>query len=394
MTTELTPQGLSADTFAEIRARLTDEFRAIYGPINIGPESAIGQQISIMAEAEAQIVQAAQAIYASQYPASAAGRSLDGVVQLTGITRREATRSVAQVTLTGEPGTTIPANSAAKTSAEDIFQLVEAVTLDGTGEGTGQMIAIEPGPVVAPAGTLTVIETPVAGWDEITNDDDATVGRPVESDPELRLRRAQSLQVTGSATVNAIRSRLLEQVEDVTNATIIENRADTVDAQGRPPHSFEAVVVGGTDADVAALLWEAKAAGIETTGQITEIVPDSQGKLQVIEFSRPIPQYVWAKITLDANGVGTYPSNAPALATDAFVAKGGELQLGDDVIYQSFVGPIFRAVDGLEGVTVEIAISTDPNTEPGSGDFASANLTVDNNEIALFDAARVEVTEV
>ncbi len=387
MSTELTSTGLQTQTFEEIRQEIADAFRAIYGPINTGPESAIGQQISIMAEREVILAQGLQALYSSQYPDSASGRSLDGVVQLTGITRRDATRSVVDVVLTGEAGTTIPQDSAASTENDDLFFLVQDVTLDSTGEATGQMIAQEAGPIIAPTGTLTTIETPVSGWDDVTNPQDAVVGRPIESDPELRLRRARSLQVTGSATVGAIRSRLLEQVSDVTAATILENRTDTVDAQGRPPHSFEAVVSGGTDADVALKIWETKAAGIETAGQITEIITDSTGKEQVINFSRPIQRYIWVRLTLQAtNG---FPSNVNDLATEAVVDKGSELNLGEDVLWQTLVGPVHRAVDNLQEVTVEIAVSSDPETEPAT--FATQNITIENNEQALFDADRVEV---
>lgn len=394
MSTELTQQGFEAQSFAQIRSEIVEAVREVLGPVNTGSESAIGQMISIIAEREALLVQALQATYASQYPASAAGRSLDGVVQLTGITRREATRTTVVVQLTGDAGTTIPEGSAAKTPNEDIFFLVEDVTLDENGEGEGQMIAQESGPILANAGAVSTIETPVSGWDSVNNEDDGTTGRPIETDPELRLRRAASLQVTGSATVNAIRSRLLEQVQGVTTARIIENRTDTVDADGRPPHSFEAVVAGGTDQDVADLIFEAKPAGIETTGTETLIVQDSEGIDQVIEFTRPIQRYIWVKVTLDPNGIGTFPDNAESLAADAVLEKGDSLSLGNDVIYQSFYGPVFRAVDGLEEITVTVAASSDPNTEPASGDFAEQNITIESNELALFDADRIEVTTV
>lgn len=387
MSTELTPTGLKAQTFAEVRQELVDAFRAVYGPINTGEESAIGQQITIMAEREAIMVQALQAVYASQYPASAAGRSLDGVVQLTGITRREATRTIVDVVLTGSPNVTIPKDSAASTDNDDIFSLTDDVTLDANGEGTGQMIAKEAGPVIAPPDTLTNIETPVSGWDQVTNPQEGVTGRPVESDSELRLRRVRSLQVTGSATVGAIRSRLLEQVDDVTAATIIENRTGEVDAQGRPPHSFEAVVTGGTDADIAQNLFETKAAGIETTGTITEIVTDSTGKEQVIKFSRPIPRFIWVRLTLTAlNGISESSEQA---AKEAVVEKGEQLQLGDDVIWQTFVGRVHRAVDNLDEVFFEIGVSSDPETEPST--FEQANIAIENNEQAQFDVDRVEV---
>jgi len=92
--------------------------------------------------------------------------------------------------------------------------------------------------------------------------------------------------------------------------------------------------------------------------------------------------------------VGAFPDDAATLATDAIVEKGNALALGQDVVYQSLYGPVYRAVDGLESITVQIAVSTDPNTEPASGDFAEQNIAIAANEIARFDAARIEVTEV
>ena len=107
----ITSQGFDRPSFAEIRDALATEARNVLGPVNTGPESAIGQQISIQAEREALIWEALEAIYLSQYPASAAGRSLDGAVQLTGITRLPATKTVVEVTLAGAPDPVIPACS-------------------------------------------------------------------------------------------------------------------------------------------------------------------------------------------------------------------------------------------------------------------------------------------
>lgn len=85
------------------------------------------------------------------------------------------------------------------------------------------------GPIPAPAGSLTEILTPVAGWQSLTNLDAGLTGREQETDAELRLRRAQSLHLIGSATVEAIRARLLQEVPGVTSVTIFENVTMTQD---------------------------------------------------------------------------------------------------------------------------------------------------------------------
>lgn len=385
----ITPEGFTRPSFDEIRAAIVARLREELGPINAGPESAIGQQITAQAEREALLWEALEGVYLSQYPASAAGRSLDGAVQLTGITRLPATRTIVQVELEGDPGTIIPAGSQAGTEAGDAFELVEAVQIGAGGFAEGQMRALETGAVLALAGTLTNILTPVAGWTGVTNPDDGSTGRPIESDPELRQRRRESLQVTGAGTVEAIRARLRQQIQDVTAVSIVENRTDAPDIDGRPPHSFETVVSGGTDADVAQLLWEVKPAGIETTGEITVVVLDSQGNQQTIRFSRPVPVYMWAIITLDPGGPGSFPQNAETLTRQAVVAFGGTLDVGDDVILQALIGPIYAAVPGLESVAIELGVSSDPEAVPPG--FAPINIGIGLNQIAVWDVDRISV---
>ena len=385
----VTSEGFDRPSFAEIREAIASRARALLGPVNTGPESAIGQQITVQAEREALLWDALEATYNSQYPASASGRSLDGAAQLTGITRLPATRTTVVVQLSGVSGTVIPAGSQASNDNGDLFDLVQDVTLDGTGSGEDQMIAVEAGTVLALAGTVTNIETPVSGWDSVTNADDGTAGRETETDAELRQRRLESLQVTGAGTVEAIRARLRQQVDDVTAVSIIENRTDTVDSDGRPPHSFEAVVSGGVDQDVADLIWEVKPAGIETTGELTLTVLDSEGEQQTISFSRPIPLYIWMQVVLDPDNTGDFPDGYEAAVTAAIVDYGDGLEVGDDVYYQALYGPIYRNVPGLELITVSIGASVDANTEPT---YAESNIEVGANEIALFDASRITVT--
>ena len=196
----------------------------------------------------------------------------------------------------------------------------------------------------------------------------------------------------GAGTVEAIRSRLLQQVDDVNAVTIIENRSDEVDSDGRPPHSFESVVSGGVDQDVAELLWEVKPAGIETHGNITVTVEDSQGESQAIRFSRPVPQYIWVHLTITPNGVGTFPDNAEDAAIDAIVEYGETLGVGDNVIYQALFGPVYSEIPGIESLSVKIAVSDEAEEEPDSSEFAAENITIGANEVPLFLADRITVT--
>lgn len=472
----LSPAGFERKRLPDIQQELRAALRDAFGPINTGPESVFGQLIGIFAEREAFLWELAETVYLSQYPASAAGRSLDGVAALTGITRLPAARTTVSAVLLGAPATNVPEGSQARVTATgDRYELLDGVTLaaDGpmrqayvsltasdnttytisingtphshtsgvgdpvatisaalaaeidssaavvaTGIGAtieitsvdgltpftltitagpitltlvgapGTFRAVQTGPRLAFAGELNQIETAVSGWSAVNNLVDGVAGRDLETDPELRLRREQSLRIIGAGTVGAIRARLLQQVIGISAVAIVENRTDAVDGDGRPPHSFEAIVVGGADQEIGEVIWVTKPAGIETHGNVNVTVVDSTDVEREVKFSRPVPLYVWVRmdVTIGPN----FPNGGAATIADNIAAFGASFQPGQDVIIQQLFTPIY-AVPGVLDVSLEIAVvdDTDP---PDSGDWVSVNESVGAVEVALWTANRVEVT--
>lgn len=77
--------------------------------------------------------------------------------------------TVAEVDLTGEKDLTIAKGSLAK-SGENYFRLIEAVTLDESGQGKGHFKSLVAGDIECPENTLTEIVTQVAGWNTVNNE--------------------------------------------------------------------------------------------------------------------------------------------------------------------------------------------------------------------------------
>lgn len=239
-----------------------------------------------------------------------------------------------------------------------------------------------------PIGSLAFIDTPIFGWIAINNLIAGAGSRDVESDIDLRLRHSNSSRVTGSATVKAIRARLLQEVPGVSAVSIFENRSHLYDGL-QPPHSFESIVQGGTDQAVAENIWENKPAGIETYGNVSIQITDDNGDLQPINFSRPVAQYAWVRITVNA----LYPEEDLSSSTaqaiiDAVLAEGNSLSVGEDVITQRFIGPIYNNTTGLGLITIETALTVTPAGPPT---YTTANKAIDRNEIASFDSVRITV---
>ena len=251
-----------------------------------------------------------------------------------------------------------------------------------------EMESVEEGPIVANAGLLSVITTPVSNWTKAWNPLAAELGRDIETDAEYRIRRADSLANPGAATEDAIFAAV-RAVEGVTSALVVSNRTMAT-VNTLPPKSFESVVLGGDDEDIAEAIWGAAPDGIEigrgfgvSTDQ--EIIIDDQGFQQVIRWSRPIQVPMEVKVTYTLNSEEEFPSNGEATIAAAVLVYGQSLHVGNDVLPDRFFGPIFDSVDGVETVVVEVK-------EVAVGALQTTPFEITDFEISVFAADKITVT--
>lgn len=379
----LSSTGFEIATLAEILAEIEQEQLDDINPnLNLSSTSVLGQLNAIYASKAREIWELAQAIYNASYPSSASGSALSELAALTGTERRAATYSTVVATLNLDAATTVPSGSAANVSGDAAmrYELTEDLTSIGAGDYEAMMTATTAGStIIANAGTLTVIATPVSGWNSVTNAADSVDGLNEETDAELRLRREEELRAAGDSTVEAIRSDLL-QVDNVTHATVFENTTDVTNADGVPPHGIECLVLGGTDTDVSEQIWESKPAGIATYGSSSESVTDSQGIDHTIYFTRPstVDIYVECDLTVDSTYAGD------AAVKSAIEGYEDILDPGDDVIYAKIYDLIFN-VTGVVDVT---DLQIDDDGAPASG---TSNIVISTRELANFDTANIVV---
>jgi uncharacterized phage protein gp47/JayE len=253
------------------------------------------------------------------------------------------------------------------------------------------------GAFAAPAGTLTQINTPVQGWTRISNPADATVGRLQETDSQLRARYSSGVYQLGAGTPDAIVANILQNVVGVTACILIENDGDTVDSDGRPPHSYEVVVQGGSVFDIATEMLRVGGAGINTFGSVSQSVNDSNGNPHVMNFSRPTPLYVWLKATVTpfTDGDETYPSNGATTVQTTLVNRGNTLGIGGDIISKRLTSPLFDtppAVPGVNDIALLIYSTANPAYTPVPGDYSAANVNVAQTAMATFSVARTLVS--
>lgn len=256
-----------------------------------------------------------------------------------------------------------------------------AQTAQGVPQGEVSLTAQEPGETQALEGSLTVIETPIAGLNRVHNPVDAIVGRETETDNQLRIRRKATLQVAGAATLDAIRSQLLNLV-GVTSVIGFENKTLLTDIDGRPGKSYEMVVQGGDPQEITQNIWDTKPAGIETFGNQSGTAIDSQGVGQLMNWSRPteVPIYVEVDIT----DLPEFPVTGAALVKQAIIDHINGLGIGRDVIVYPGLICAIGTVPGIEDIVVRIGIAISPTLDD--------NIPIAAAQISVTDSSKVIVT--
>lgn len=89
-------------------------------------------------------------------------------------------------------------------------------------QGIGSATATQTGPLFAPAGTLTVINSPISGWNAVNNPLDAIPGTNIETDTEALARRNTLLAENANGPIQSIVEKVLE-VPGVMQALPFEN---------------------------------------------------------------------------------------------------------------------------------------------------------------------------
>lgn len=288
------------------------------------------------------------------------------------------------------------------------------------GEGTGAVgvtfQAETSGAIGALAGALATIGTPVVGWHTLINLNDAIVGAPREDDASFRRRRDQEIASTGNTTADAIRANILRVNQGstdpnhlpVTSCQVLFNDSDSVDVNGLPPHSYEAVVYGGTAADIAQAIWDSKGAGTYTNGTRTDTVTDSQGNAQQVSWTIP------SEVDIYAIGTGAYdpkqwPSGSDALVANTMMSAlltftAGYLP-GVDVRQTPLSAAMLRGpaeTDTNGAAVVPASAGADPvpglleiptlyiGTSPSPAGSAQINISV--RQIAIFSSSNITLT--
>lgn len=380
--TQLTGAGFTRTRLDERVANLQNAMRGIFGQdIDLDPDTIDGQTLGIFAESISNIDQLAEDTYHSFNPNSATSRALSRLVMLNGIKRIEGTFSVVDVLCVGQFGTVIPAGSLVRSaSTRAQFRTLAAATIPAEGQIVVGCQAVVKGAQIGPANTVTKIDTPIYGWQTVNNAIAATVGRAEETDEQLRLRRSRSTSTPAQSIVDALYGAIAN-IPEVVQCEVWENPTGAVDANGLPPHSINAVVEGGLNADIAAQIFARKSMGAQLVGAVTSTVNDSRGNPHVILFDRPVDVPIYVVINVLAMP-GWPTDGADRLKTQLLTWTLANQRIGKPLIHSRLYDTL-NTVPAHSIVTMFLGTAPVPTLED--------DIPIAFNALPRFDAARIVV---
>ena len=294
--------GLQVATSEEIQTNLENGYKAIYGnDIAITSNTQDGQLIGIYTQMATDIRELLMEVYNSFNPTLCRGRMQDVRFALNDITRKGGTFTIVPITITVNKTVTLrgldanynDVNATSYAISDDAgnqYFLIDTVTLTA-GTYTKQFRAQNIGLVQPVLNTIINQVTIVNGVTSVTNASAPTsYGVNQETDTEFAIRRERSIENKSQNSIDAIVGQLLE-IEGLTQAVAYNhdytNYPSTTDADGIPIGYIWVIAEGGSNADIATVIY-ANMAGTGTKGAVNINVPTASGQILTVNFDRPI----------------------------------------------------------------------------------------------------------
>ncbi|MHA7114624.1 baseplate J/gp47 family protein [Pseudomonas promysalinigenes] len=344
---KITDQGITGSSLNDYLADLKTRTLAIDPDWNLDPDAPDGQKLGIDAEMLANLDEGIVAAYRAKDPDSATGEALRNIGKISGVAIRDATYSVAPVTITGTAGLVLPANSQIRSRIDNTLWLTTAAIVVGVSQtASGFATCVTPGRVLAAAGELTVIGTPYPGWASVTNAA-AAPGEDAESDVDFRARRNKSVSLPGSNMKDNMQAAVAN-VAGVTDVRILENSSDDpIDPDGIPYTAIALIVNGGSDQDIGLAMYSKYNPGTPmyprystktdtwvdppgASGVKVNIVSPSTGNTETMTFQRAVALPIYVNVVVQRKG--NLPSDIEQRIKDAIVEDSTRKLFADDEV--------------------------------------------------------------
>lgn len=385
---EITPKGILAPTTQEVTAGLWQLMRGCFGDnINTDADTPQGQLVTTLTAIITDERNFMIGLLNSFDPRYASGTMQDAIGYIYFLQRKQATRSVAELTFTGLSGMTVPAGFEVQdeqgrtwfTNAED--------TIKSTGTVTVNASCADAGSNDAPAGTINRITRNITGVDSVTNEKAAIPGRNAESRQEFEFRRQQSVAINGKNT-NQATYGAVSNIKDVIDCYVIDNPTDETVTVGKTNYplirnSIAVSVVGGDDDEIAKMILTKAGSGCSFVGN-TEVTYEDKENFPYmpptykVKFIRPEHIQVEFVVTFEDKLLLTYQEKEAVKSAilEEFKSGHGKGQIARRLIASDYICTVAQSAanrllsvqvsrkDGQIGNYVDFGIDEFPVLSP------------------------------
>lgn len=351
----LNEYGLELPSYDDIISYLKEQCKSIYGDdIYLEDDSQDYQFLSLFSLLAYDIGQCILLDYNSHNPDTAIGTALDRVASLCGITRIVGTPSTATLRCSGTPGTIVE-YGAAQDANGNTWQLEKYFVIGDSGYADVIASCLTDGAIQAPAGTITTIKTPTAGWKYVTNQASASIGMETETDAHLRARIVYSAS-KGSQTVLEGLLAALWEANGVLRVKLYENYTSEIDSKSIPPHSLAVIIEGGDETEIANTIYKKKTLGTGLYGTESITIDTQDGQTAVINFSRPT--YIIPEIMVTiTKALDTFNEDiVSATIKSNIVSAINDLDIGQTLYAANLYSAALAAIDNISEPTYFVNI--------------------------------------
>ncbi len=245
---KITNAGVTIADFTQIRAALVNRYKSVFGSdIDLSTGSADGIFVNDLALIINNILQAIKTMDASLNVNTAAGVYLDRLCALSNVTRQQPTHSVAWLEVTNTSANKTPSIATLtfidQAGTEWQADVPVGLTFEANETKMIKAICSEEGAIEANAGWIN--QTIDVSYLSVNQPEAAIVGSDLETDAELRARRAQSNGAQGTTVLESLAGALLESVA-IKDCHIVNNNTavESVQTDGTtiPSHSIYVIL--------------------------------------------------------------------------------------------------------------------------------------------------------
>ena len=315
MPNSLDATGLTVASTTEIVSGLVTSLQGIYGPdINVASNTPDGQLINIFAQSSSDLLELLLSVYNSFSVDNAYGTLLDQRVALNGLSRKQGTYTLTNVTVVTKGAVTLPGldgnilsssgtGFTVKDDSGNQFILAATTVISAAGTYVLPFRAQAIGRVQTTPNTITNIVTGILNASSVNNPTVATsTGVDEETDAQLRIRHTASFSLAATGTADSVEAALLA-IPDVTDAYVVEN-ATPATVNGVPANSIWAIVTGGTPIEIAGAIYAKKGLGCGQRGAISYVITRPNGTGFTAIWDSSISQNLYIRFQIHPRTTG------------------------------------------------------------------------------------------